>query len=163
MDALTVLRVLDSKGIWATAEEGRLFLEPEGRVTPDDVAAAKAVKMDLLTVLGQPKRDGSPLQRFAYQIREKRLIAECRDKAVELQTWLTTHCDEHMATEPFGMPEWISTLAGFDIVERGHLRGVFHYAGCIHQGGHCPDDAPVDCSGCEGAMPNSPTPAPRPR
>lgn len=150
MDALTVLQNLDSKGIRATAEEGRLFLEPEDRVTLDDVAAAKVVKLDLLAVLNQPKRDGSPLQRLAYQIRDKRLIAECRSKAVGLQTWLMVHCDEHMATEPFGMPEWISALAEFDIIERGHLRAVFHYSGCIHDSGQCPDDAPVNCTACEG-------------
>ena len=96
-----------------------------------------------------PVRNGSPLEQLAYEVRDTRLIAECRGKAVELQTWLVARFDEHMTTE-LGLPEWISTLAEFDIVERGQLRGVFHYAGCIHDSGSCPDDAPVCCSACEG-------------
>ena len=108
-----------------------------------------------------PVRNGTFLQRLAYQIRDERLIARCRSKAVELQTWLTARFDEHMTTEPLGTPEWISALAEFDMVERGQLRGVFHYAGCIHDGGRCPDDVPVVCTACEG--PSSPPPAPQPR
>ncbi len=57
MDALTVLKTLDEKGIRATAEDGRLFLEPENRVTPDDIAAAKSVKADLLAELRSREKD----------------------------------------------------------------------------------------------------------
>ena len=149
MDALTVLKNLDSKGIRATAEDGRLFLEPEDRVTPDDGAAAKAVKTDLLAVLAQPNRDGSPLERLVYEIRDARLIAEQRRRAIQLQTWLTDNLDKHLSAEPSGLPSWLANLTEFDIVERGHLREVFHYQGCIHESGHCPAGAAVSCTNCE--------------
>lgn len=97
-----------------------------------------------------PSRDGTQLAQLAYEVRDARLIAECRSKAVELQVWLATHFDRHMGSEPFGLPEWISALAEFNVIERGHLRGVFHYAGCIHEHGSCPDEAPVCCTACEG-------------
>ncbi len=97
-----------------------------------------------------PARDGTPLQRLAYKARDNQLIAECRGKAVELQAWLAAHCDEHMKTEPLGLPEWISALAEFDVIERGRLRNVLHYVGCIHDRGLCPKDAPVSCAACEG-------------
>ena len=96
-----------------------------------------------------PVREGTLLQRLAYEARDKRLIAECRSKAVELQAWLAARFDRHMKTD-LGLPEWLSALIDFDIVERGHLRGIFRYPGCIHYGGQCPDDAPVVCSACEG-------------
>jgi hypothetical protein len=102
---------------------------------------------DLTDVI--PVRDGTLLQRLAYEVRDKRLIADCRSKAVELQIWLTEHCDEHMVTEPFGMPEWIMAMVEFDIVERGQLRAVLHHTGCIHDHGECPDTAPLVCSACE--------------
>jgi hypothetical protein len=102
---------------------------------------------DLTDVI--PVREGTPLQQLAYEARDKRLIAECRSKAVEVQTWLTAHVDEHMTTEPLGMPEWISGLAEFDMAERGQLRGVFRYTSCIHDSGQCPGDAPVVCTACE--------------
>ena len=151
MDALTVLKNLDEKGIRATAENGRLFLEPEDRVTPDDVAAAKAVKTDLIAVLAQPKRDGSPLERLVYQIRDERLIAEQRRRAIQLQTWLTDNIDAHLSAEPSGLPSWLANLTEFDIVERGHLRELFGHQGCIHKSGHCPPDAAVCCTACESA------------
>ena len=90
------------------------------------------------------------LDRLSYKARDKRLIVECRKKAAELQAWLTAHCDEHMNTEPVGMPEWISALAEFDIVERGQLSGRFSLRKLLHDNGQCPDDAPVVCSACEG-------------
>jgi hypothetical protein len=103
---------------------------------------------DLTDVI--PVREGTPLQRLAYEARDKQLFVECRSRAVELQAWLTAHFDEHMTTEPLGMPEWISAMAEFDIVERGQLRGVFHYQGCIHGGEGCPHEVPVNCTACEG-------------
>jgi hypothetical protein len=105
---------------------------------------------DLTDVI--PKRDGTALERLAYEVRDARLIAECRAKAVEVQAWLTTHCDEHMKTEPFGLPEWAGVMAEFDVIERGHLRNVFHYVGCIHDSGSCPVEAPVNCTACEGSL-----------
>ena len=95
-----------------------------------------------------PVRDGTPLQQAAYRARDERLIAERKSKAIELQAWLTDHLDEHMSAEPSGLPEWMSAWAEFDVVERGHLRNVFHFTGCIHAGGRCPTNAPVCCTHC---------------
>jgi hypothetical protein len=102
---------------------------------------------DLTDVI--PARDGTPLEQLAYEVRDKKLILERRTKAVELQTFLSDHVDEHMNTEPFGLPKWISAIEEFNVVERGHLREVFHYTGCIHDSGRCPDDAQVVCTTCE--------------
>ena len=102
---------------------------------------------DLTDVI--PRRDGSDLERLAYEVRDTRLIAQCRDKAVELQGWLTDNCDEHMATEPFGSPKWVAALAEFLVIEDGQLRNVLHFEGCIHDRGFCPTEAPVSCSACE--------------
>ena len=121
-----------------------------GTSGPFDGSLSKDISPEQPDLTGViPVRNGSPLEQLAYEVRDTRLIAVCRGKAVELQTWLVARFDEHMTTE-LGLPEWISTLAEFDIVERGQLRGVFHYAGCIHDSGSCPDDAPVYCSACEG-------------
>ena len=103
---------------------------------------------DLMGVI--PRRDGSDLERLAYEVRDTRLIAKCRGKAVELQGWLTAHFDEHMATYPFGLPEWISTLIEFNFVERDQLRSAYRYQGCIHGDNGCPDEVPVNCGTCEG-------------
>jgi hypothetical protein len=103
---------------------------------------------DLTVVI--PISDGMPPQRLAYQARDNRLMGECRGKAVKLQAWLADHTDEHMRTEPFGMPEWISAMAEFDYVERNQLRSRFQFQGCIHGDKSCPDDAPVNCTACEG-------------
>lgn len=97
-----------------------------------------------------PKRDGTPLQRIAYEARDKRFISDLRARLVGLRTWLTVHFDEHMTAEPFGMPEWISALTEFDLVERAQFRGIFHYAGWLHNGGRCSGDVPVCCTACEG-------------
>ena len=102
---------------------------------------------DLTDVI--PARDGTPLEQLAYEVRDKKLISERRTKAVELQTFLSDNVDEHMNTEPFGLPKWISAIEEFNVVERGHLREVFHYTGCIHDSGRCPDDAQVVCTTCE--------------
>ena len=102
---------------------------------------------DLTDVI--PRRDGSDLERLAYEVRDTRLIAQCRGKAVELQGWLTDNCDEHMDTEPFGSPEWIASMAEFGVVETS-LRSVFYFEGCIHDEGSCPIEAPANCSTCEG-------------
>jgi hypothetical protein len=96
-----------------------------------------------------PKRDGTPLQQQAYKARNEQFIAECRKRAVTLQNWLDDHVDEHMNTEPFGMPEWVRKLTEFDFIERGRLREVFHYSGCIHEIGQCSEDSQVNCTACE--------------
>ena len=105
---------------------------------------------DLTDVI--PDRNGTDLQRLAYDVRDARLIAECRATAIELPTWLPEHLDEHMKTEPIGLPTWINALAQFGLIERGRLRNVLHYVGCIHETGWCRAEAPVCCTACEGSQ-----------
>lgn len=124
------------------------FRGPTEVITPGLKEELRQRKTELVESL-IPKRDGTPLQRLAYEVRDKKLISERRTNAVELQTFLSDHVDEHMNTEPFGLPEWISAIEEFNVVERGHLREVFHYTGCIHDSGRCPDDAQVVCTTCE--------------
>ena len=90
----------------------------------------------------------SPIVEHISESEDARLIAECRKIVVDLQTWLTVHCDEHMATEPLGKPEWIEALAEFVVIEGGHLRDVLGYVGCINDRGFCPTEAPVNCTAC---------------
>ena len=109
----------------------------------------RRLEPDLIETLTS-KRDGTPVQRIAYEAQDKRPVADLRAKLVGLQTWLTVHCDEHMTAEPFGTPEWISALTEFDFVEYAQLRGIFRYAGWFHNGGRCSDDVPVCRTACEG-------------
>ena len=150
MRAVDLLERLSDQGVSVSLDGTDLRVRgPVKVITPELTDELRRLKPELIETL-TPKRDGTPLQRLAYEARDKRLIVECRSKAIEVQAWLTTHFEEHMTTEPLGMPEWISALAEFDIVERGQLRGVFHYASCIHDSDQCPDDAPVVCTACEG-------------
>jgi hypothetical protein len=80
------------------------------------------------------------------------MVGHISSETPDLKDVVLTHDgtdDEHMNTEPFGLPKWISAIEEFNVVERGHLREVFHYTGCIHDSGRCPDDAQVVCTNCE--------------
>ena len=150
MSALGLLERLSDEGVLVSLDGANLRVRgPVKVITPELTDELRRLKPELIETL-TAKRDGTVLQRKAYEARDTRLVAECRNKAVELQAWPTAHFEEHMTTEPLGMPEWISALAEFDMVERGQLRGVFHHVGCIHDGGQCPSDAPVACTACEG-------------
>jgi hypothetical protein len=149
MNAVDLLERLADQGVLVALDGTDLRIRGSDKViTPELTDELRHLKSDLIELL-TPKRDGTDLQQLAYEVRDARLVAECRGKAVELQTWLTGHLDEHMATE-FGSPKWISTLAQFNCIERGRLRNVLHYDGCIHDGGSCPTEAPSNCCACEG-------------
>ncbi|MDA1280775.1 MAG: hypothetical protein O3B95_12200 [Chloroflexi bacterium] len=79
------------------------FRGPTEVITPGLKNELRQHKTELVESL-TPKRDGTPLQRLAYEARDKRLISERRAKAVELQTFLSDHVDEHMNTEPTVCP-----------------------------------------------------------
>jgi hypothetical protein len=150
MNAGDLLERLSDQGVLVSLDGTNLRVRgPVKIITPELTDELRRLKPELIETL-TPKRDGTPLQQLAYKARDKRLIAECRSKAVEVQTWLTAHVDEHMMTEPLGMPEWASAMTEFDFIERGQLRNTFHYQGCIHGDESCPDEAPVNCTACEG-------------
>lgn len=152
MSAISLLERLNEQGIRVSLDGDNLKVSgPVKVITPELTDELRRLKPELIETL-TAKRDGTVLQRRAYEARDTRLIAECRGKAATLQAWLMTNFDEHMATEPVGLPKWISALAEFGIVERGQLRNVFHYVGCIHDSGSCPDEAPVCCTACEGSQ-----------
>ena len=150
MSAVNLLERLSDQGRRISVDGADLRVRgPVTVLTLELADELRRLEPDLIETLTS-KRDGTPLQRIAYEAQDKRPVADLWAKFVELQTWLTVHCDEHMTAEPFGMPEWISALMEFDFVERGQLPGIFHYAGWFHDGGQCPDDVPVCRTACEG-------------
>jgi hypothetical protein len=149
MNAVELLESLSDKGVIVSFDGTNIRVRGLVNVITSELTGEmRRLKPELIELL-TPSRDGTDLQRLAYDIRETQLVAMCRAKAVELQVWLTAHFDEHMSTDPLGLPEWMSSLAEFLVIDRGQLRNVFHYVGCIHDSGSCPDDAPVNCTACE--------------
>ena len=141
---------LDELGVSVSLEGTNLrVLGPTKVITPELTRELRLNKPALIESLTQ-ECNGTHIQQLVRESRSKRLLEECRSKAVNLQVWLTDHTVEHMRTEPFGMPEWISAMAEFDYVERNQLRRRFQYQGCIHGDKGCPDEAPVNCTACEG-------------
>jgi hypothetical protein len=150
MTSILLLKRLSDQGVSVLLDGVDLLVRgPTKVITPEVTDELRKNKPQLIAALTS-ESDKSSVQQVVHETQSKRLVAECRSKAVKLQTWLTDHTDEHMRTEPFGMPEWISALAEFDYVERNQLRRRFQFQGCIHGGKSCPDEAPVSCTACEG-------------
>jgi len=150
MNAPDILENLNEQGVTVLLDGDNLRLRGSVNVlTPELTAELRRLKTDLIELL-TPSRNGTELQQLAYDVRDARLIAECRARAVELQAWLTAHADEHLKTVPLGLPEWVGVMVEFNVIERGQLRNVFHYEGCIHGDKGCPQEAPVNCTACEG-------------
>jgi hypothetical protein len=144
-----LLKRLSDRGVTVLLDGVDLMVRgPTKVMTPEVADELRRHKPQLIAAL-TPESDRKSVQQLVHETRNKRLAAECRSKAVKLQAWLTDHTDEHMRTEPFGMPEWISAMAEFDYVERNQLRHRFQYQGCIHDEGSCPVEAPVSCTACE--------------
>ncbi|MCH8112251.1 MAG: hypothetical protein IH905_09930 [Proteobacteria bacterium] len=77
-------------------------------------------------------------------------VVRLRQRVIILQAWLTENLDQHLASQPPGDSEWLVKLVEFDVLERGHLRNVYHDKQCIHgEGRRCPKDTPVCCTPCE--------------
>ena len=160
MSAVDLLKRLSAQGVRVSLDGTDLRVRGLVKViTPELTDELRRLKTEVVELLSEnpdltdviPRRDGTALERLAYEIRDTRLIAQCRAKAVELQAWLTAHCDEHMKSDYPGLPEWIANMAEFDVIERGQLRELFGFTGCIHDTGSCPVEAPVNCDGCVGA------------
>lgn len=122
---------------------------PSGTFATSLVESIPSDTPDLTDVI--PKSDGTELEQLAYEVRDTKQIADYRKQAVDLQKWLIDHEPEHMSTEPYGSSEWISNMELFNVTERGHLREVLHFVGCIHETGFCSSKAPVSCTSCEGS------------
>lgn len=149
MNAVDLLESLSENGVLVSLDDTNLRVRgPVKVITPELTGELRRLKPELIELL-TPKRDGTDLQRLAYDVRDARLIAQCRAKSVELQGWLTAHLDEHLTTYPLGLPEWVGVMADFDVVEGSRLRSVLGYIGCIHDNGSCPAEAPVNCGACE--------------
>jgi len=145
-----LLRRLSDQGVLVLLDGTDLLVRgPTEVITPEVTDELRQHKPQLIAAL-TTERAGTPIRQLVHETQSKRFVAECRSKAVKLLAWLTDHTDEHMRTEPFGMPEWISAMAEFDYVERNQLRRRFQYQGCIHGDEGCPDEAPVNCTACEG-------------
>ena len=150
MSAVDLMKRLNKQGVEVSLDGENLRVRgAENVLTSELTEEMRRLKPELIELL-TPRRDGTDLQRLAYDVRDVRLIAQCRTKAVAIQQWLTDHFDEHMDTDPPGSPDWIAGMVEFNFIERDQLRSAYRYQGCIHGNKRCPGEVPVNCTACEG-------------
>ena len=135
MDTIGLLDKLAELGIAAVLEDGKLYLQPGDRVTPELMAEARAHKAELVGALSH--------RRVPPDTGLQPLLARLRSG----QAWLAANLDRHMATEPVGDPVFVASLEAWVALE-ALLRRLYGFDKCIHTDGQCPDDAPAWCSAC---------------